>query len=539
MSRFLAAAACLVACSTVFAQDDRPVQPTAEDSIYQLSNIRREAGAFGAVIAVDYKRTREGDGRAYLAAKSSQGRLQLNGVGSIDDASGTVKFRDLYGLAGSGVELYLVRGTPERMVSNAVRLGNPGAATTPRQMTPRERAQAERIRIANTPPASLPDGYVAVTKVMDLPQGTPVKAGLNGQWVDAEYMGDWWQDRVLVLYNDGRPHAADREPSKWLAIAPETLVKAKSSPDSFSPSVELMPEGRLIIPEGYSLVEQGLKLPKETPLRQGSTTFWTDVHFIEDEGQEIAYHQAGRKTGSPSRAKRNTFIIADDVRAKLDDPAAVAEWAEAAKTSEFDKRRAERQAGRAERMANRGSGSSAGGTNPSSRRNVKNYPITIDVPKDAEIVPEDLEVPDGTKLGAEWGKRWRKLTLVRTNEDGTLRVSWDDFGAAFDGDMSRDQLIIARSEVRKLRRLANMAAEEGPAAGAQDGGRAMPAESRTWQDASGQFEIEGQFVRLDGTTVHLETPDGETMTIELSQLSEADRTYVKSQSSDSPFRPRP
>lgn len=56
--------------------------------------------------------------------------------------------------------------------------------------------------------------------------------------------------------------------------------------------------------------------------------------------------------------------------------------------------------------------------------------------------------------------------------------------------------------------------------------RPLDAEIRTWSDTSGKYEVEAEFVELDGTTVVLKKSNGSTIEIDFERLSEADRAYV-------------
>lgn len=54
--------------------------------------------------------------------------------------------------------------------------------------------------------------------------------------------------------------------------------------------------------------------------------------------------------------------------------------------------------------------------------------------------------------------------------------------------------------------------------------------AREWTDASGEFKQEGDLVDFDGKLVILKKMNGHLVALPVSQLSEADRTYVQSQS---------
>jgi len=52
------------------------------------------------------------------------------------------------------------------------------------------------------------------------------------------------------------------------------------------------------------------------------------------------------------------------------------------------------------------------------------------------------------------------------------------------------------------------------------------ADIRTWKDASGKFQVDAEFVELNGTTVLLKRANGSTIQIALERLSDADRAYI-------------
>ena len=56
-----------------------------------------------------------------------------------------------------------------------------------------------------------------------------------------------------------------------------------------------------------------------------------------------------------------------------------------------------------------------------------------------------------------------------------------------------------------------------------------PSWARTWNDKSGRFSIEADFVKLESGEVSLKTPDGTTVDIAFDRLSDSDRKYVKAQ----------
>ena len=54
-------------------------------------------------------------------------------------------------------------------------------------------------------------------------------------------------------------------------------------------------------------------------------------------------------------------------------------------------------------------------------------------------------------------------------------------------------------------------------------------DARIWTDSTGKYRIEAEFVQLEGETVHLRRPDGQSIAIPLERLSPADQAYARQQ----------
>ena len=50
---------------------------------------------------------------------------------------------------------------------------------------------------------------------------------------------------------------------------------------------------------------------------------------------------------------------------------------------------------------------------------------------------------------------------------------------------------------------------------------------RQWSDATGAFQVQAKFIKLDGDKVVLERNDGKMLNVPLSKLSESDQTFLK------------
>ncbi|MBN8604241.1 MAG: hypothetical protein J0M26_24720 [Planctomycetes bacterium] len=73
---------------------------------------------------------------------------------------------------------------------------------------------------------------------------------------------------------------------------------------------------------------------------------------------------------------------------------------------------------------------------------LKRYPIDIGLPLGYTLVGADTVVAAGTKLKACYARSWSPVTVVESNEDGTITCSWDDY-PGFTYRMLREDLILA------------------------------------------------------------------------------------------------
>jgi hypothetical protein len=138
------------------------------------------------------------------------------------------------------------------------------------------------------------------------------------------------------------------------------------------------------------------------------------------------------------------------------------------------------------------------------------YRVSIAVPHDSEFVPADLKIKAGVKLQACYAGKWNPITFLSHASDGTLNVRWDDYGAAFDCSMVRNELIIKKAVL--------MTMASGSSA----------AEMRTFTDATGKSKIKARIVKQTATEVTLFTEKGKEVTLPLAKLSEADQAFLRS-----------
>ena len=89
---------------------------------------------------------------------------------------------------------------------------------------------------------------------------------------------------------------------------------------------------------------------------------------------------------------------------------------------------------------------------PAPARDLDSYPATIDPPAGSRFVPDDLIVPGGTRLQACWGRSWRDVTVLRADPGGPIEISWDGYGASWNGWLPRGDLVVRDDVAAKLRR---------------------------------------------------------------------------------------
>lgn len=486
---------------------------------YRLSNIRIDHDRFGRrVLAVDYERTRVGEmsnASVRVAGKTKSGELSLFGFSKLD-ASGTVRLALQPSLMGDAdFEIYFVTsaGSNKRyLVSNIVRLGNPGPASRARSLTAKEKEDIARAKLRATPPASLPDGHLAVDQGTKLVPGMPVKAGWYGEWKNAEVISFKVAGPVVLKY-EGELQLESHPREKWIAVDPEVAKKAKSSPDQFQVSVRTLPESTAIIPDGAVLLEGDVKLLPGTPmLLNEHGSMWKDVFVIETQGDKVNLRYKNFSSTWDKMHPRNKLVITKDVLSQL----------EGADQDAIEKKFAGNLV-----SGGRDAGGSSFPRTGSKRRSIrhKRYEIDIPIPKGAQLVPDDLTIEKGTALAGCWANKWKPITALYENDDGSLHVRWDDYSEAWNCNMTRDQLIIQDKTVRKLNRKTNKAEAD------------LEKTLRTWTDSTGKYKIEAWYVRRTAKQVYLKTDAGRELNMPIEKLSDEDRALLPEMESseENPF----
>ncbi len=497
----------------VVAQERQPMVAPDDAPSYSLSNIRTESGRFfGEELVIDYKRTRAGYGSVQIAGKTANGPLQVFGFPIDNKESGTLRLENRFSMGRglpSNIEIYLIvsaywvgKQYGACMVSNAVRLGNPGDVTTPRQWTGDERAAYEKNKLFKIPPTGLPNGFEAVAGGTTLVPGMPIKAGWYGDWLDAQVVQLNSDDTVAVKY-DAMPSVIQRPRAQWLAVDPDVAQRANANPSEFSTSIRILAGGSIPLPDDAVALEPSLKLLVGTPLMIEQGTQWQTVYVVNAEPTKIKVRVKGQKPVFDRDHALAKFAIKNETLAVMTKPESVAEYA-------ANVAYAEGTSGSAFPSKDTPTG---GFARPASKP-VKNYTVSIAVPKGALFVPADLRIEAGTPLAGCWASKWNPITAISENDDGTLNVHWDAYSDAWDCCMSRQQLIIEEKTVRRLRAKSGATAED------------LTKTLRTWSDTSGQHKVEARFVRKTATDVTIKTDAGREITMAIAKLSSEDQELL-------------
>ncbi len=515
-----------------FAQD--LIQPAPDMPAYTLGSVHQGNDAFGRPsVTIDYKRTKEGTGLVSLSGKTSDGPLKIMGFGILHDASGKLELSSLFsGGPGLDVDLYLtVSGSFAEecsfqcLVSNVVQVGTPkGTSTTAREWNAKESAAYQKDLLGRKPPFAPPEGYQLVQGVTKLLPGMPVKVARYGEWIDAEALTG---DALVTVKISGVHSLRTMTRGGWIAVKPSVLQQAASSPSSFQPSVKVIPGTTEALPEGYVIVTDEMKIVPGTPVKAIWHTQLSDATVIAVDGNQLSTHYDSQPSAFDKKLDRSSIVIAMSTLEALAKPDAAQQFEsripkkssfeeEMEKDSkrmademklareQFDRIAAENQ----KRMASSGNFNGVGGF-PAPPLVVQNNPIDLPIPREAEMVPLDFPLPQGAKLAVCWGRKWNYVTVLKDCTEENVPIHWDDQPPAFDGLIHRSQLIIRKTDLKKLR------------------SKAAKLEKRTWSDVTGKFSVDAKISSRTATHVTLVKEDGKEVKLPIDKLSTADQKWLK------------
>ncbi len=494
------------------------LQPTSEAPRYVLSNARRESDRFGrSVLAVDFRRTKNGKGSVSLSGASSEGRISISASVPSGEQSGTLRLSSMFGFGGGipDVELFLVQRhkigaskTLQSMVSNTVRSGNPGVNTSARPWTAEERemaAEFERIMnddSAHKPTKSYPvtmkpaDGTEFVPNTAKLTKGTKLGACQRNAWNSLTTISENDDGTVNVRW-DKYGKSFDCAMSRGeLTIASTVLAAlAKHPATKYPPTVPNWAsesaktlgapspgaKPRKSYPINIPIPSDSMVVPADMKIKAGVKLFacygrsWNPLTALgenEDGTLNIRWDKYGSAWDN-SMARSELIIKRDMGQTLRENPEAVAEVI------------------------------------PPLRR--KSYAVKIPVPTGSQFVPADVKLKPNTKLQACYAGRWCPITFLSHASDGTLNVHWDDYSSGFDCSMVRTELIIRDQDLPKT------PVSDDAMAGA-----------RTFTDATGRFKVKATIQNQTESEVTLLTEKGKVVTLPISKLSDADQEFLRS-----------
>ncbi|MFO1021222.1 MAG: ribosomal protein L7/L12 [Planctomycetales bacterium] len=279
---------------------------------------------------------------------------------------------------------------------------------------------------------------------MKLLPGMPVLAGWMGEWIPAEIISVRSDHFLLIKYSPPRKELLVRS-SPWVAIDTPTLEAGQKAPSNFKPSVRTLPQGLRPLPDDLEPVTESTPLVPGTPLKAERGLEWEDLTVAELRSNgHVRVYRDKIPSAAATDMDRNALAISRTTLEQLKQPDAVKKFKEKAESLENS----------IERKA-------------ALRRSRKRYPITLSLPDDTEKVTRDMALEVGTPLAAQWGQSWYDLTVKGLNKDGTVFVHWNKFSDHWDEDLERDDLIISKRELARLK----------PAAPAMDSSQPPPSRS--------------------------------------------------------------
>lgn len=81
------------------------------------------------------------------------------------------------------------------------------------------------------------------------------------------------------------------------------------------------------------------------------------------------------------------------------------------------------------------------GPSDSRRQPARSYPITQPIPGGWQQLGAATQVTKGTKLQAEWGRKWYTVTVLEDCNSGAVLITWDNW-KGWDEPINRNSLII-------------------------------------------------------------------------------------------------
>ncbi len=132
-------------------------------------------------------------------------------------------------------------------------------------------------------------------------------------------------------------------------------------------------------------------------------------------------------------------------------------------------------------------------------------------PPDSQPATDASQLQSGARVWVLWGATWYRSSIVSVEPQGA-KVHYLGWSSSFDKSAPLASIRVS-SEAAPSSAVANTDTK--------------PPRSRTWTDATGQFQVDAEFVELQGNTVVLKKADGATVRIPLDKLSAEDQKIAR------------
>lgn len=200
------------------------VKPLPNSSQFQLSNLRQEQDDFGnRVLVFDFKRTKKGDsGTYFVKGKTDRGSLAISAVLPGFQPSGSMRLRSMFpskSNAQINLELYVTsmhtvgeKAYVYSMVSNPIRIGNPGDPTRARDWSVQEKEGYEKYLLEKPKTikryditTDIPSDSVKVPYSAKLTKGQGLKACYQSKWSPITALAENADGSVFVRWDEWGP----------------------------------------------------------------------------------------------------------------------------------------------------------------------------------------------------------------------------------------------------------------------------------------------------------------------------------------------
>lgn len=390
------------------------------------------------------------------------------------------------------------------LISNAVALGKANQRITPIPMGPAQieivAKAVKRAKDAAPKHGGAPVGYTLLPNARPAVPGMRAKVFVDGVWNDSEFLGydGYWR----AVY---RPSPTSREvvviDSRNLAVLNEQIAISKNNMQAVKPSLQLIPDSPVVVPEGFKLKETSTPLFPGTPVRvylvdgfgKGrfydgfvtEATFNPKVRGKHIPGGEIEHskhtimlpvtvkERLESSTAEEAKGHFAAFLAPDSDRTpmlaagvpELEIPAstyaAFADNPEAAKAyedamnrvKEMRERNDDRKSSQSKNSSLEKSESTVASEKDRPARVLKPYPVNIPPLPKTSIVGMELPLRPGVGLACSWASKWSPVTVLAAHDDGSVRIRWNQYGENWDCDVARSSLIVLDVDQRKLMRL--------------------------------------------------------------------------------------